>query len=245
MPSEDQDEKGVASRRGSKAGRAVRWLAARWSTWVPIVLSLLALLVAVDSNRISARNSEVSRKLAKLEFRPRIKLRAFLRSRGRHPPHIVLENVGPIDATRLTVKMYSHRSPTGRWNAYISSTLPGLDVQVERLHPHDSRAFALDEVELKTNARLGWPEHTSVLEMRLSYRRPQDLKEYVESAFYFVNPDGRWVSERDGSVDAEAYEAMKSAILGHVTRARAPIYQDWGGDILHPQDTEDYEGGDP
>jgi hypothetical protein len=62
------------------------------------------------------------------------------------------------------------------------------------------------------------------MEIRLKYRRPSDKEQYVESAFYFVNPDGRWVSER--SLPDEVYGPIKKAVLDHVVRLSK-----WGVDL--------------
>jgi hypothetical protein len=86
---------------------------------------------------------------------------------------------------------------------------------IDNLGPQKVATFRFHEGWLNTNARLATPVQHNVLEIRLSYRRSQDLQEYDVSAFYFVNPDVRWVSESDNSLREPLYGALRAAIAKH------------------------------
>ena len=52
-----------------------------------------------------------------------------------------------------------------------------------------------------------------VVELRWSYRREQDGTVYDTREFFFLNPEGRWVSRFDGSLPDSIYGPVKDAVL--------------------------------
>jgi hypothetical protein len=39
---------------------------------------------------------------------------------------------------------------------------------------------------------------------------------YTESAFYFINKEGRWVMENDNSLSKDIYEPIRKAVFAHI-----------------------------
>ena len=74
----------------------------------------------------------------------------------------------------------------------------------------------------------------NVIEACITYRRDPDRKFFGRRAFYFLNPEGRWVSEADQSIHNEEYTvimkaARESTPCGH-RQLTSPLFI---GDILH------------
>jgi hypothetical protein len=111
----------------------------------------------------------------------------------------------------------------------------GNDAFFETIAPRGTKVVNFQKGWLERNARLEAPPHHNILEIRLQYRRAQDLEAYDVSAFYFINPDGRWVSEDDSSLRDAIYHALKEAAKGYrLTIPKLflrPLYED--GDFLH------------
>jgi len=85
---------------------------------------------------------------------------------------------------------------------------------------------------LNVDARVHNPGYYNVMEFRLSYRRPPDMAHYASSAFYFLNPNGNWVREDDGSVKSAQYELIKDMVLRTAQTVDAWYPE---RDILHTQ----------
>ena len=106
------------------------------------------------------------------------------------------------------------------------------DIFIEKIDPQKTKSYKFCEGWINTNARLHNPPQHNIMEIQITYRRPQDLEEYNESAYYFVNPDGLWVSEKSSSLDSELYESIKSAIF-NIDKEKKYIYKEWERDKLH------------
>jgi hypothetical protein len=167
---------------------------------------------------ILARND--ARILNKLDFRPTLSLRAQLQNiNDKIPAHINLKNKGPVDAIQVEVQFHYHRyfpdkkkagaSATGSDQQWTIDRLPSLkQVNIRINEPLlDSLLPAMSDIE----------KYYRILEIRLNYRREVDLKEYSESAFYFVSQEGKWVSERSSALNSEFYEPIKKAAISRFT----------------------------
>jgi hypothetical protein len=228
------DEQGKPiPKRDAVTTRGVRWLGANWRVWVPIGISFIALLISGWSASLSTRNSEVTRRLSKLGFRPVLRLETLLRPAGKSLPHWQLTNTGPLEAVQIKVQMILHRyfpetkmvqgHVTATWN---TSAIP-------KLEPQETKAYAFREGFLETESRIQNPPQYNIMEILLTYRRPQDLKEYSESAYYFVNPNGLWVHEEESSLKGELYESMRAALVKMDRLGPVSVYREWPGDPLH------------
>jgi len=218
-----------------KAKYILIWAGRNWKIWVPLIASGVAIIVAIHANIISSRNSEIAYQLSKLDFRPLIQLNTLFNPVGKVPPHLTVRNIGPIEAVQVNIQMYSHRFlQTGKLGVTLRESTN--DIFIEKLSPQKGKAFEFNNSWLNTNARLAIPVQNNVMEIRIIYRRPQDLKEYDESAFYFVNPNGVWVPETESSLNTDFYEALKAELFGTIIKDSL-VYKEWGGDRLHPKET--------
>ena len=216
--------------------RAVKWLGANWRVWVPLGISLVALLISGWAALLSARNSEVTSRLSKLDFRPILRLNTLFVSVGKIPPHWELTNTGSVEAVQVEVQMISHRYFPAKQMIQVSLTGSEETTSIPKIAPQETKSCVFPNGWLDTNARLQDPPQCNIMEMLLTYRRPQDLKEYSESAYYFVDPNGFWVLETSSSLKGELYESMKAALLKINRRTPGSIYRKWDGDLLHPNE---------
>lgn len=217
--------------------RATKWLGANWRVWVPMAVSLVALLISGLSLFLYMKNSEVTQKLAKLDFHPILSLDTLFVTIGKIPPHWELTNIGPVEAVQVKVQLISHRYYPTTEMIQISLTGPGGTTSISTIAPQETKSYTFPKGWLDTNARLQNPPQCNIIEILLTYRRPQDLREYSESAYYFVDPNGFWVPETSSSLKGELYESMKAALL-KINR-KGPmslLYREWGGDSLHPNE---------
>jgi hypothetical protein len=228
----------IADKRGNrgKLKKIRHWLVKNWDKSLTIMISLIALIVAVHANCISSRSNAITYGLSKVDLRPIIELHTLFKSIGNIGPHFTLTNVGPVEAQQIEIKMYSHRFSEKTETVHISVSGSENDVLIGELNPQETKGFNFSDGWLNTNARVALPPQNNIMELRITYRRPQDLKEYVESAYYFVDPAGMWVTEASSSLDTDLYKTMKRALFDMTSEKENPIYHDWGGDMLHPVD---------
>lgn len=222
----------------------LRWLIKNWKQWVPILVSAVALgasirgiYIANKANEIALKNNAITQKLSKLDFRPIIRLDTLFRPAGKIPPHFSLTNIGPVDALQIKVRMLTHRCSPEKEKIYASITNTLYDVVMPKLSPQETKAFKFKEDWLDSNARLATPSENNIMEIKITYRRPQDLQGFDESAFYFINPEGLWVPEGSSSLESENYQKMKKALLNWKSSKNIiPLYDEWKGDELHAND---------
>jgi hypothetical protein len=212
--------------------RIVDWLRINWKTWIPILISLIALVGSIYSVYISNISITLNNRLAKLNFRPILQLDTTFQSIGKLPPHFSVTNVGPVEAQQIKILRISHRYSSDANKIFASGSASTNDVFIEKLNPQESKSYKFHLDWINTNARLHEPVQHNVMEIKITYRRPQDLEEYDESAYYFVNPDGLWVSEASSSLNSTLYESIKSAIF-NVNKDENMIYKEFEQDKLH------------
>lgn len=194
------------------------------------LIAVAALVISVFAVWFSYESRQHSIKISGIELQPEIKVNAFLNKSKFKKLHVIVYNNGPVEALQLVVKFVSHRyfealkgirvSGTGSETTYIETKLP----------PLKSIAFEIPEHFLYVNAMLQEPKVHNILELRVTYRRPPDFKQFSESAFYFVNPEGLWVSENSTSLRSEQYEALKEAAFAMLNKN---VSADLGWDPLH------------
>lgn len=194
-------------------------------------LALILSAVAIWQSSIARNDSRI---LNKLDFRPILALHAQLeRINDKIPAHINIRNKGPVDAVQVRIQFYFHRYLPATREIKVSAT--GSDVRwaIERLP-------ALKHVNIKIDERLlnnllpvfsDGEKHYRILEIRLNYRRDADLREYSESAFYFVSQEGKWVGEDSSALNDEIYTPIKEAAFGHFVDPRLDMLD--MSDTLH------------
>lgn len=227
---DDQGE--PITKQSTRTVRTCKWVTRNWRVWVPIFISLVALVISAWSACQSAKNSEVTRRLSKLDFRPTLRLESLFKAIGKIPPHWSLTNIGPVEAVQIKVEMISHRYIPGQKKMSLSLKNTINTTAISTIPPQETRAYKFQDGWLEANARLQDPPQCYVMEILVTYRRPQDLKEYSESAYYFVDPAGLWVPENSSSLQGEPYDSMKTALF-KMDRGSFSIYREWEGDRLH------------
>jgi hypothetical protein len=207
-------------------------------------LAIVALFISFLSFYQSCLARKEARLISGLDLRPDIRLTSdfkrikIAKNIGKEiqekEPYFLIENNGPIDAIQLEVQMFMHKySPdtdrleqgvTGSWWHWV----------IEKLPPLKSKVFPIDSgiYIYPTSTSPSWHY---VLEIRLSYRRNPDLHMFSKRAFYFVGPQGFWVSEHDSStLNTEQYIPIVRAAIGG--KAWEPMWR--YNDILHDNEAE-------
>lgn len=228
------DSSGEPISKWRKPLRAIRiHFRDHWSKW----LSVIALGVACWSATTAHKASDLSRTLAKLDFRPDVRIHSRFQDIARFPPHVSLTNIGPVDAVQVTVKMYSHRYFPSLGKISFTLECSENNAFFERIEPRGREVVKFREGWLDSNARVQVPPQHNILEIRIEYRRDQDLEAFNFSAFYYVNSDGRWVSETDSSLREPIYHTLKEAANDHSSSFPQYFlgrYEE--GDVLHKND---------
>ena len=181
-----------------------------WSELIALLAIILSGLAIWQS--YSALNN--ARILNKLDFRPTLSLRAQLYEiNNKIPAHISIKNTGPIDAVQLQIQFYFLKYLPTKKQVGIAATGSDLQWTLDRLPPLKQVNIKINRIALTDMlpSIRSEEEDYRILEIRLTYRREVDLKKYSESAFYFVNQEGRFVSENDNSLDPEIYTSIKDA----------------------------------
>ena len=204
-----------------------------WNFWIPIGISIVALFVSIYSACISKQAREDVRAINKLDIYPIVELFTDFEGRGGRPPYFIVKNIGPIPVEQMEVQllrhMYAAEGTGERGTTAFAWGSEGL-YRVGRLEPWSGRVFEFPKSWLNFDVRTYKPLHHNIIEIRLKYRRPVDLTAYEESAFYFINPEGRWVGEDDNSLPPEVYDPIKSAVF---RRASEGELRHLGRDKLH------------
>jgi hypothetical protein len=223
----------------SKMKKSWEWLKINWKLCLPLLISLLAFgvsiwanYIACNANDIASKSHDLTLKISKLDLRPIIELNTLFKSIGKIPPHLSLTNIGPIEAQQVKIRMISHRYIPKQNKILISMSDSSNDIFEEKINPQETKSHKFPEGWLNTNARIQSPPQHNVMEIQITYRRPQDLEKYDESAYYFVNPDGIWVPEKSNSLNSELYDSIKAAIF-NIDKEKMYIYKEFGRDKLH------------
>ncbi len=187
------------------------------------LLEIIALLALILSG-ISIWQSFIARNdakiLNKLDFRPTLSLRAQLEKiNDKILAHINIRNKGPVDAIQLQVQFHFLRYLPNQQKVVASATGSDFQWTIDRLPSLKQANIEINESSLDTSLPtiMDSEKHYRILEIRLSYRREVDLKEYSESAFYFVSQEGKWVGETSNALDSEIYQPIKEAALSRFT----------------------------
>ncbi len=189
------------------------------------IVSVVSFVIAVGSFWTSCQSLEVSRAtrsdaraVARLDLRPSLTLQVERAGKDGLPLTLRLTNDGPIEATELVVEPIKYeywgkdrRFKTASKNSILRFTHPKLDSQ-------QSTTVAYDEQWLRSLAVTSQPPDYSVLGIRIEYRHPMDKRPFTEAAFFFVNPEGRWVEEGDSSLPLKIYDPIRSSLLEFVNR---------------------------
>ncbi len=199
-----------------------------------VVLSILALGVSWQAYRNSVVARKDARAISGLDLRPTIGLNTQFTKIAGMPPHYIVSNNGPVDALQLEVQLISHRYHKNVDAIKISVTGTDQRKVVPKVPPLSSIAFRFPDLWLDENARIEQPPEHNVMEIRISYRRPPDMTQYIETAIYFINKEGYWVPENSSSLDKATYEPIKKAMYAKLKQSDRYMRGTLRSDILHP-----------
>ena len=158
-------------------------------------------------------------KNAKLDLKPNIRMDITFGKNDTDQSYVVIENAGPVDVVQFefqyTILLISTISS---FTGHAAITEIGRHPKkIDRIKANDTIIFHLpvqttswfiDNLKLKPSSKM---EH-KVLEIMISYRRDSgDLKQYASRAFYYLNPNGRIVSESDNSLPKDIYRPIIEA----------------------------------
>ena len=180
--------------------------------WPAILISCVALIISVLALWISYCSYRDSRAVAKLDIWPEIELDGSLVPKRKMPRYVAVSNRGPGDALELSVQLLSHfyDRPKDRTMSIYGSQ---EEFHYKVLKAQDSARITLSDHWFDVNAQLQKPKDHNVIEIRIEYRRPADMKKRKMSAYFFLSPDGIWVSENSNSIDGEPYDSLKREIF--------------------------------
>ena len=201
-----------------------------WSELIALAAVILS-SYAIWQSHIAFKNAKI---LNKLDFRPTLCLRTQLYEiNNKIPAHINIKNTGPVDAVQFQIQLYFLRYLPTKKKVGIAATGSDLQWTHDRLPPLKEINININRISLANMlpSIRSDEEQYRILEIRLTYRREVDLKEYSESAFYFTNPKGRFVNENDNSLDSEIYTAIKEAAFKRFNIDKTSL--DFSSDKLH------------
>jgi len=212
--------------------------------WLPLILSAVATAMSVAALLISIRGNDIAlqarndaRAISGLNLRPNLSITAYFRKIKDTPPHFTVVNRGPLQVLQLEIQPIAHRYLANE-KKFALAQWGSEELQVvDKLEPLRSISFAFSDHWLNLEARMQEPSEHNVMEIRLTYRCPPDMRQFVEGAFYFLSPEGRWVGENDASLTPEVYEPLKQAVLEFA--AEITTDTTYASDILHPIKVEE------
>jgi hypothetical protein len=167
------------------------------------------------------------------DLKPTIELNTEFSSIKDTPPYITVKNRGPVDALQMVIEFTSLRYIDPMRKIAIMSTGSDWRWEISKLEPLDRKAFKLPPSLLGVNTRMQDPLYYNVLEVSIEYLRDPDRKQFKESAFYFINSEGRWVTENDSSINTDKYKKIKQAALNRLRIEMSPF-----SDKLHRVKTD-------
>ncbi len=208
----------------SKLAQFFTWLRG-WGGVLAVIFAGGALIISGLAYKIALEAQRDARAITGLDRRPVLALDAFFRKFDDHPPsRYTVKNVGTVAAVQVEIQPITHRYKSSDRDFQVSS-YDGRQI-IDELRLLKGKTFELSERFLNVHARQAEPPEHNILEIRLTYRHPSDMREFVESAFYFVNPDGFWVKENSQSLTPEIYGPIKEAALKFAKRMYFPDSSD-------------------
>ena len=182
------------------------------NSWIRFAAWCITTALALYGSIIGTCAWRDTRATSGLDLKPSLGLKAWFKKIGDTPPHFEVWNEGPIDAVQLEIQLISHRYFPHKKKILVTGSGSNRTYSIPKLSPQQRKGFLFPKGWLNSNARLQEPPEHNVMEIRLTYRRESDKHQFSESSFYFVDPEGRWVSEFSSSL-TPYYEPIKQAAL--------------------------------
>ncbi len=178
---------------------------------VSLIIAALGALAACGAIWQSSLARNDTRILNKLDLRPILSIRSRLQENTNFPTHILIQNNGPVDAIQLQVSISILKYFPKIEKVRLVMTSSDLQWTIDKLPPLKKHAIKVNLGVIDSMLPAFEHKEYRILEIRLLYRREVDAREYSESSFYFVSPEGKWVSERSSALDSKVYEPIKKA----------------------------------
>jgi hypothetical protein len=179
-----------------------------------IISVITSIIVQIPSLVISLKAQDITRTIAGLNLTPQLQLHTSLNLIKNYPRYFNIKNAGPTSALQLETQLITYQYEIKNGKERVNSLFGTEEkYQLEELPPFKDKTFIISDYYLDVNARIQKPLQNNILEIRISYRRHPDMKKFTESAYYFINPEGKWVSENNGSLIPEIYNPIKKAVL--------------------------------
>jgi len=224
------------------------------------ILSILAFLVSVGALYMSYLAIKESREavsnyrlVEKLGIDPVLRLYSDFCMTSDCVPKLKIRNDGKVDAiqSRLVFSGYisapeSHdmfmRFNFSDWDYSIPAIEPGRVAEVSLPKGFLSNAiaaakkFKVNFSDGKTMDTATLQENRIILEVLVTFVRKADLKEYRNRALYFLNPEGRLVSDQDSTVQGKIYQELRQAAIKHFNMLPDPdrLLTEVGADRTYP-----------
>lgn len=204
--------------------------------YLTLASALVAISTSIFALYMSCSARDDVRALGHLDLKPSLTLRTSFKNEH-NPTHFRITNNGPITATQVKIVGRVLRYFEENRKVQMESAISDLEWVIGDLKPLEDTAIVFNESFLTVFFDPGIkPEH-HIFALRLFYRRPSDMMLYVEQAYYFVSPEGKWVNEVS-SLNDSIYAPIKKAAMAWPPSNMPLEYQI--GDPLHPIDPDDH-----
>lgn len=197
---------------------------------ISLFFSYKSLDISKESLSIAESVREDNRKIERLDLKPEIRFNTEFCRINDISPHFTIINLGPIDAIQIVVEFMAHHYDLSG-DRFISIGGTEELTKIVNLPPMQFRSFEISEHFLNVNSRLHEPLQNNIIEARISYRKDPGRELFIKRAFYFINSEGRWVTEIDNSLESEEYLKIKEKIL-----QKFIDFDYYRGDVLHDVD---------
>ena len=147
----DEDGQPIPKQTG-RVKRFWEWLIANWKVVLPIAVSVTALFVAVWSVCVAKRDSEVTRRLSKLDFRPVLRLYTVLNPTGKIVPFWQVTNTGPVEAVQVKVEMISHRYSPSRQKMFFRLKDSTNTTTIPTIAPEETKGYLIIRIMISSCA---------------------------------------------------------------------------------------------
>ena len=194
-------------------------------------LLIASFCIAIWALNIARQANVAIRSIEHSGVKPNIELQTEFHLIMDSPPHITVRNLGPSSVGQMNMLFTSLGYDVSSKNIGVAFSQADWEWGIPGLEVSESKVFNLPASLLGRNTRSQEPVHHNILEVRIKYARYPDMKQFEERAFYFVNPEGRWVPEGDKTINSQEYYEILEAVLNLPT---AGLTKKGTVDLLHP-----------
>jgi hypothetical protein len=201
---------------------------------LPLVLSLWALYLSRQANLIVHQQTSDFRAVEKLDLAPDLRLATWLGSEDIPdiPRHLTLYNAGPLDAinVRVELRLYFYLESTKQVKGLINDS--SWNFQAPKLEVHNQVSFPFPS-GFWSQIQEARSSQRNIFGVRIIYHHPTSLATTVSEAFYFLDPNGRWVQENDSSLKPDLYDDLREAVLKRAQEQTEDLSSAGFSDRLH------------